>query len=304
MALDFPNAPNPGDIWGRWRWDGGKWREPDEEKFLVRTGYPVGAMKDWPSDGIPPYWLPCDHREVSRAQYATLFARIGTTHGGGDGSTTFNLPDTRARVSIAAWTGFVGRAGGDQRTQDHWHWVSDYGHNHGLNDDAHAHGVWQTAHAHNVPDPGHAHGLPQSPHGHGVGDPGHNHGIDDWMHSHGQEHTWGSMALSLEGGEFDSASITEGNWPTEGNWSGTWNDGAGTGSWWYGEYAWIGSDANWTGCWIDAAHGWIDGYHGSGSSLSVNGSYIEHVSVGWTGDGVAGNVQPSMIVNKIIYAGP
>lgn len=35
---------------------------------------------------------------ISRATYATLFALIGTTHGSGDGSTTFNLPDLTGRV--------------------------------------------------------------------------------------------------------------------------------------------------------------------------------------------------------------
>lgn len=36
---------------------------------------------------------------ISRTTYAALFALIGTTYGGGDGSTTFNLPDKRGRVS-------------------------------------------------------------------------------------------------------------------------------------------------------------------------------------------------------------
>jgi len=40
-------------------------------------------------------FLRCDGSAVSRAAYATLFARIGTTFGAGDGSTTFNLPDYR-----------------------------------------------------------------------------------------------------------------------------------------------------------------------------------------------------------------
>ena len=35
---------------------------------------------------------------ISRPTYASLFALIGTTYGGGDGSTTFNLPDLRGRV--------------------------------------------------------------------------------------------------------------------------------------------------------------------------------------------------------------
>jgi len=32
--------------------------------------------------------------------YSVLFAGMGTTHGAGDGSTTFNLPDKRNRLSI------------------------------------------------------------------------------------------------------------------------------------------------------------------------------------------------------------
>ncbi len=37
---------------------------------------------------------------VSRTTYASLFSVIGTTYGAGDGSTTFNLPDSRGRVSV------------------------------------------------------------------------------------------------------------------------------------------------------------------------------------------------------------
>lgn len=36
---------------------------------------------------------------ISRTTYASLFAIIGTTYGGGDGGTTFNLPDKTGRVS-------------------------------------------------------------------------------------------------------------------------------------------------------------------------------------------------------------
>jgi microcystin-dependent protein len=38
---------------------------------------------------------------ISRTTYATLFALVGTNFGSGDGSTTFNLPDKRGRVSAA-----------------------------------------------------------------------------------------------------------------------------------------------------------------------------------------------------------
>lgn len=46
----------------------------------------------------PSGWLLCFGQAVSRVTYAALFAAIGTSHGAGDGSTTFNLPDMRGRV--------------------------------------------------------------------------------------------------------------------------------------------------------------------------------------------------------------
>jgi len=42
-------------------------------------------------------WLFCNGTAVSRSTYATLFSVVGTRHGAGDGSTTFNLPDYRGR---------------------------------------------------------------------------------------------------------------------------------------------------------------------------------------------------------------
>ena len=43
----------------------------------------------------PTGWLECNGGAVSRTTYAALFAVIGTLWGIGDGSTTFNLPETR-----------------------------------------------------------------------------------------------------------------------------------------------------------------------------------------------------------------
>ena len=43
-------------------------------------------------------WLKCDGAAVSRTTYASLFAKLGTTYGAGNGSTTFNLPDFRGVV--------------------------------------------------------------------------------------------------------------------------------------------------------------------------------------------------------------
>ena len=38
---------------------------------------------------------------ISRTTYAPLFSLFSTTYGSGDGSTTFNLPDKRGRISAA-----------------------------------------------------------------------------------------------------------------------------------------------------------------------------------------------------------
>lgn len=50
-------------------------------------------------------WLLCNGGAISRTVYASLFAIIGTSFGVGDGSTTFNLPDHRGRVSGNIGTG-------------------------------------------------------------------------------------------------------------------------------------------------------------------------------------------------------
>ncbi len=42
---------------------------------------------------------------VSRTTYANLFAALGTRYGAGDGSSTFNLPDSRGRVSVGKGSG-------------------------------------------------------------------------------------------------------------------------------------------------------------------------------------------------------
>ncbi len=43
--------------------------------------------------------LPCDGRLLPILEYEALFALLGTTYGG-DGQTTFGLPDLRGRVPI------------------------------------------------------------------------------------------------------------------------------------------------------------------------------------------------------------
>lgn len=59
---------------------------------------PAGAVLPYAGNSIPANWLLCDGSAVSRTTYADLFAALGTLYGAGDGSTTFNLPDTTAQV--------------------------------------------------------------------------------------------------------------------------------------------------------------------------------------------------------------
>lgn len=66
-----------------------------------------------PAGSIPTGYLICDGSAVNRTTYAALFAAIGTTHGSGDGSTTFNLPNLQDVFPIgASGTRPVGSTGG------------------------------------------------------------------------------------------------------------------------------------------------------------------------------------------------
>lgn len=64
---------------------------------------PIGGGMDYWGSTVPnsSFVFPVG-QAISRSTYSTLFSLIGTTYGSGDGSTTFNLPDKRGRVSAAA----------------------------------------------------------------------------------------------------------------------------------------------------------------------------------------------------------
>jgi microcystin-dependent protein len=81
----------------------------------VVGGYPlipVGGLMPYAGATSPEGWLLCNGAAVSRTAYANLFALVGTTYGGGDGTTTFNVPDMRSRMPIGAGagTGLTSRA--------------------------------------------------------------------------------------------------------------------------------------------------------------------------------------------------
>ncbi|MBP5359380.1 MAG: tail fiber protein [Treponema sp.] len=65
--------------------------------FNEYNKYEIGFIQEFggPDDKVPLGWFPCRWQAISRTTYAVLFGIIGTYWGAGDGSTTFNLPDSR-----------------------------------------------------------------------------------------------------------------------------------------------------------------------------------------------------------------
>lgn len=60
----------------------------------------IGEIKLYPGSTAPPRWLLCNGDLISRTTYSDLFDVIGTTYGGGDGSTTYAIPDFKGRMPI------------------------------------------------------------------------------------------------------------------------------------------------------------------------------------------------------------
>lgn len=59
----------------------------------------VGEIRMFAGTFPPSGWMTCDGQVLAIADYDTLFQLIGTTYGG-DGATTFQLPNLGARVPI------------------------------------------------------------------------------------------------------------------------------------------------------------------------------------------------------------
>ena len=97
MAINFPDSPTNGQVFTSgstsWTYDGTKWNL-NTNVAVSNDSLPVGAIM-WfgNTTTTPPGYIAADGSAVSRTTYATLFAVIGTTHGSGDGSTTFNVPN-------------------------------------------------------------------------------------------------------------------------------------------------------------------------------------------------------------------
>ena len=79
--------------------------------FTIATG----MILPWaaPAADKPAGYLLCDGSAVSRSTYSALFALIATTHGAGNGSSTFNVPNFQNRMAIGkSGTYSLGSTGG------------------------------------------------------------------------------------------------------------------------------------------------------------------------------------------------
>jgi microcystin-dependent protein len=64
----------------------------------------IGEIRMFPySKPIPHGWLPCNGQTLNIQQYTALFSLL-TTQYGGDGKTTFNLPDLQGRTPLGITT--------------------------------------------------------------------------------------------------------------------------------------------------------------------------------------------------------
>lgn len=59
----------------------------------------MGELRLFGFNFAPQGWAMCQGQSLPIAQYTALFSLLGTTYGG-DGQTTFNLPDLRGRTPI------------------------------------------------------------------------------------------------------------------------------------------------------------------------------------------------------------
>ncbi len=66
---------------------------------------PLMASVDlWPLDWAPRGWIICSGQMLSPSQYSALYSLLGVRYGG-NGQTTFGVPDMRGRVPVGAGQG-------------------------------------------------------------------------------------------------------------------------------------------------------------------------------------------------------
>ena len=81
----------------------------------------IAGIKVYSGATAPTNFMLCDGSAISRTTYSVLFGIIGTTYGVGNGTTTFNIPDLRARFLVGFHSGdsdydSLGEIGGAKNT--------------------------------------------------------------------------------------------------------------------------------------------------------------------------------------------
>jgi len=82
----------------------------------------LGEIKVWPMNFAPRGWAFCQGQLLSISSNSALFSLLGTNYGG-DGRTTFGLPDLRGRIPVGEGTGpgldnyRLGEKGGTEQNQ-------------------------------------------------------------------------------------------------------------------------------------------------------------------------------------------
>jgi microcystin-dependent protein len=239
---------------------------------------PVGTVLDYGGDVLPERCVWAAGQYLDQTVYARLYAKYGAKYGASAG--TFAVPDLRGRVIAGrddmggaaanrlTALGGLGGAGGEQS-----HVIS------GNELPYHKHGIYDPGHAHSISDGGHNHGVGDPTHAHGLADPGHAHGIGDPSHSHDipQSNVGGPGGYTILGGG-------AGAHRTFASGTGVYTGAVGTGQGVYGAYTGLYLGASGTGIGIYGSGTGVDTYNaGANWGMSL--------------------LQPTMILNKIIYAG-
>jgi microcystin-dependent protein len=91
----------------------------------------LGEIRLLAFDYAPRDWKPCDGRLLRIADYGALFALVGTAYGG-DGTSTFGLPDLRGAAAVHRGTFQQGERGGLPSVTVHWRNTPPVPHTHAL----------------------------------------------------------------------------------------------------------------------------------------------------------------------------
>lgn len=240
-------------------------------KLLNPPGLIVGEIRAWTGAEPPPGWVNCDGQELSRSIYDVLnglYFTQGYPFGDGDGVSTFNVPDARGRTLVGAGTPVapltVSRYMGDQVGEES---VTLTAYTSGMPN--HSHTIQDYGHDHAVDLGSHTHTFTGSSHYHNISPNPHSHTVAVDAYNSGSTGTAYVQGGSDVGGS-GSVSFTTSSTSlsVSSATAGGTNDSA---------YLSTSSAYGYTGIAIDSAYADAGGAHE--------------------------NMQPSLVVNYIIYTG-